>query len=67
MKAITEIENLEMPDKLVTAFVNLANLFGDMGESEKQKEYVFKAIAAAKKKWFKNIPVYGLFYGCAFL
>lgn len=53
MKAITETENLGMPDKLVTTYSNISNLFGDMGEKEKQKEYAFKAVEAAKKSGSK--------------
>ena len=48
LKSISTIEKLGLPDKLVNSFCNISTLFGDIGEHDKQKEYAYKAVSAAK-------------------
>ncbi|MGB3155694.1 MAG: tetratricopeptide repeat protein, partial [Chitinophagaceae bacterium] len=49
LKGIGILENLELNAELVVVFCNVSTLFGDIKEYDKQKEYAYKALAAAKK------------------
>ncbi len=48
LKSISLIEELKLTRGLVTKYINLSNLFGDLDENSKQTEYAQKAVIAAK-------------------
>ena len=48
LKSIALFEQLNLSDELVMRYCNLSSIFGDIHEYDKQKEYAYKALSAAK-------------------
>lgn len=49
LKGIALLEQTASSSDLVTPYCNIANTFGDIGDTIRQNEYGYKALAAAKK------------------
>lgn len=49
LKSVQVLEGTERYDKLVNSYVNLSAAYGVMNLRDKQEEYIFKALSAAKQ------------------